>query len=106
MQTVAHIDELTRDLIKQFPKDCKMTLIDTGENGPLLADLLAMRLPSTVTIMRGTSVMVCKGVVTPDVGPPAVVGDATIAKMDKVAAQLRADMKAVLVSRALQLQVE
>lgn len=96
MQTVAHIDGYTRDLIKQFPKDCKLTMMDTGENGPLLADLLAMWLPSTVTIIRGRSVMVCNGVITPDVGPPAVVDDTTLANMDKLAAELLAKMNSRL----------
>lgn len=91
--TVAHIDTVTPSLILKFQGDSKLTMMYTGQNGRLLATLLATQLPGTVTIIRGSSLMVCDGVVTPDVGPPVEV-DTTI--FDKRSADFVAQADAVL----------
>ena len=81
--TVAHIDAETQDLMLQFEKGCKLTLMDTGQNGPLLSALLRAWPHSAVTVIEGSSLMVRDGVVTPDVGPPVRVDTASMDKLSK-----------------------
>jgi len=81
--TVAHIDAETPDLMLQFQKGCKLTLMDTGQNGPLLAALLKGWPHGAVSVIEGSSLMVRDGVVTPGVGPPVRVDTASMDKLHK-----------------------